>query len=52
VVELARGAEDAGATMINTGIGWHEARADDRDDGAARGVRPVTRRLKGACACR
>jgi 2,4-dienoyl-CoA reductase (NADPH2) len=26
VVELARGVESAGATIINTGIGWHEAR--------------------------
>ncbi len=26
IVELARGIEDAGATLINTGIGWHEAR--------------------------
>ena len=26
VVELARGVESAGATILNTGIGWHEAR--------------------------
>jgi 2,4-dienoyl-CoA reductase (NADPH2) len=26
VVQLARAVEDAGATLINTGIGWHEAR--------------------------
>jgi len=26
VVELAKGVEKAGATIINTGIGWHEAR--------------------------
>jgi len=26
VVELAKGIEAAGATLINTGIGWHEAR--------------------------
>jgi 2,4-dienoyl-CoA reductase (NADPH2) len=26
VIELARGVEAAGATIINTGIGWHEAR--------------------------
>ena len=26
VVELAHKIEDAGATMLNTGIGWHEAR--------------------------
>ena len=26
VIELARAVEDAGATLLNTGIGWHEAR--------------------------
>ncbi|MEW6982485.1 FAD-dependent oxidoreductase [Colwelliaceae bacterium 6471] len=26
VIELAQGIEQAGATIINTGIGWHEAR--------------------------
>src|SRR5690606_18513310 len=26
IVEQARGIEQAGATLINTGIGWHEAR--------------------------
>jgi len=26
VIELAQGVEAAGATLINTGIGWHEAR--------------------------
>ncbi len=26
IVRLARGVEEAGATIINTGIGWHEAR--------------------------
>ena len=26
VVQLARAIEDAGATILNTGIGWHEAR--------------------------
>ncbi|GGA18448.1 NADPH-dependent 2,4-dienoyl-CoA reductase [Neptunicoccus cionae] len=26
VVQLAKAVEDAGATIINTGIGWHEAR--------------------------
>ncbi|MCH2021901.1 MAG: NADPH-dependent 2,4-dienoyl-CoA reductase [Saprospiraceae bacterium] len=26
VVQLAKGLEEAGATIINTGIGWHEAR--------------------------
>ncbi len=26
ILELAKGIEEAGATIINTGIGWHEAR--------------------------
>ena len=26
IVQLARAIEEAGATIINTGIGWHEAR--------------------------
>ena len=26
ILELAKGLEDAGVTIINTGIGWHEAR--------------------------
>jgi 2,4-dienoyl-CoA reductase (NADPH2) len=26
VIELAQAIEAAGATLINTGIGWHEAR--------------------------
>ena len=26
IVELAQAVEDAGATILNTGIGWHEAR--------------------------
>ena len=26
VVQLAKAVEKAGATIINTGIGWHEAR--------------------------
>ena len=40
VVALAKAVEAAGATIINTGIGWHEARVpDDRDHGAARRVR-------------
>ena len=26
IITLGRGVEDAGATLINTGIGWHEAR--------------------------
>jgi hypothetical protein len=26
ILELAKAVEEAGATIINTGIGWHEAR--------------------------
>jgi len=49
VVELARGAEDAGATMINTGIGWHEARVPTIATMVPRAAFAwVTRRLKGA----
>ena len=40
VVQLAKAVERAGATIINTGIGWHEARVPDhRHLGAARGLR-------------
>ena len=39
VVQLAKAIEAAGATLINTGIGWHEADPDDRDVGSARRVR-------------
>jgi 2,4-dienoyl-CoA reductase (NADPH2) len=49
VVELARGAEAAGATMINTGIGWHEARVPTIATMVPRAAFAwVTRRLKGA----
>ena len=49
VVELARGAEDAGASMINTGIGWHEARVPTIATMVPRAAFAwVTRRLKGA----
>jgi 2,4-dienoyl-CoA reductase (NADPH2) len=49
VVELARGAEDAGATMINTGIGWHEARVPTIATMVPRAAFAwVTRKLKGA----
>ena len=30
LVQLAQAIEDAGATVINTGIGWHEARIPTR----------------------
>ena len=47
VVALGKAVEAAGATLINTGIGWHEARdPDHRDDGAARGVRVGHARLR------
>jgi len=48
VVELARAVEDAGATMINTGIGWHEARIPTIATMVPRAAFAwVTRRLKG-----
>ena len=48
VVDLARGIEQAGATMINTGIGWHEARIPTIAAMVPRaGFTWVTRRLKG-----
>ncbi|MCC6869990.1 MAG: NADPH-dependent 2,4-dienoyl-CoA reductase [Burkholderiales bacterium] len=51
VVELARAAEAAGATMINTGIGWHEARIPTIATMVPRGAFAwVTRRLRGAVA--
>ena len=49
VVELAKGVEAAGATLINTGIGWHEARIPTIATMVPRGAFTwVTRRLKGA----
>ncbi len=49
VVELARRVEAAGATLINTGIGWHEARIPTIATMVPRGAFAwVTRRLKGA----
>jgi 2,4-dienoyl-CoA reductase (NADPH2) len=49
VVELAKGVEAAGATLINTGIGWHEARIPTIATMVPRGAFAwVTRRLKGA----
>ena len=38
VVQLAKAIEAASATIINTGIGWHEAHPDHRHHGAARRV--------------
>ena len=48
VVELATAVEDAGATIINTGIGWHEARVPTIATMVPRAAFAwVTRRLKG-----
>ncbi|MGY1455216.1 oxidoreductase [Streptomyces sp. SS8] len=49
VVELARAVEAAGATIINTGIGWHEARIPTIATSVPRGAFTwVTRRLMGS----
>ncbi len=48
VVSLARRVEEAGATMINTGIGWHEARVPTIATVVPRaGFAWVTKRLMG-----
>ena len=48
VVQLARAIEAAGATLINTGIGWHEARIPTIATKVPRGAFTwVTRRLRG-----
>jgi len=48
VVTLAQAVEDAGATMINTGIGWHEARVPTIATMVPRAAFTwVTRRMKG-----
>ena len=48
VVHLAREIEKAGATIINTGIGWHEARVPTIATSVPRGAfTKVTARLKG-----
>ncbi|MCX2967313.1 MULTISPECIES: NADPH-dependent 2,4-dienoyl-CoA reductase [Streptomyces] len=49
VVALARAVEAAGATIINTGIGWHEARVPTIATSVPRGAfTRVTRKLMGA----
>jgi 2,4-dienoyl-CoA reductase (NADPH2) len=49
VVELAQGDRGTGATIINTGIGWHEARIPTIATMVPRAAFAwVTRRLKGA----
>jgi 2,4-dienoyl-CoA reductase (NADPH2) len=48
VVQLARAIEAAGATLINTGIGWHEARIPTIATKVPRAAFAwVTKRLKG-----
>ncbi|MFF0463371.1 oxidoreductase [Streptomyces mexicanus] len=49
VIALARAVEAAGATIINTGIGWHEARIPTIATSVPRGAYTwVTRKLMGA----
>ncbi|MFJ8041346.1 FAD-dependent oxidoreductase [Kitasatospora sp. NPDC096147] len=51
VVELAKAVEAAGATIINTGIGWHEARIPTIATSVPRGAWAwVTKRLMGEVA--
>jgi 2,4-dienoyl-CoA reductase (NADPH2) len=48
VLELARRLEEVGVTMLNTGIGWHEARIPTIATGVPRaGFTWVTKRLAG-----
>ncbi len=48
IVQLAKAIEAAGATIINTGIGWHEARVPTIATSVPRGAFAwVTRKLKG-----
>ena len=47
VVDLAHGLEEAGVTVLNTGIGWHEARVPTIITQVPRGAwRALTARLK------
>ncbi len=49
VVELAHGLEEAGVSVLNTGIGWHEARVPTIITQVPRGAwRSATARLKAA----
>ncbi len=49
VVQLAQAIEHAGATIINTGIGWHEARVPTIATSVPRAAFAwVTRKLKGS----
>ncbi|GBQ93984.1 NADH:flavin oxidoreductase [Acetobacter nitrogenifigens DSM 23921 = NBRC 105050] len=48
VIQLGKAIEDAGATIINTGIGWHEARVPTIATSVPRAAFAwVTQRLKG-----
>ena len=48
IVTLAKAVEEAGATFINTGVGWHEARVPTIATMVPRGAFTwITRRLKG-----
>ncbi|MGY2288593.1 oxidoreductase [Pseudomonas sp. SDO528_S397] len=49
IVQLAKAIEKAGATLINTGIGWHEARIPTIATKVPRGAfSKVTAKLRGA----
>ena len=49
VVQLAKAVESAGATLINTGIGWHEARIPTIATKVPRGAfSKVTAKLRGS----
>jgi 2,4-dienoyl-CoA reductase (NADPH2) len=51
VITLARAVEAAGATIINTGIGWHEARIPTIATSVPRGAYTwVTKKVMGAVA--
>ena len=51
IVQLAKAIEAAGASIINTGIGWHEARVPTIVTSVPRGAFAwVTRKLKGEVA--
>ncbi|MHB8424348.1 MAG: oxidoreductase [Gammaproteobacteria bacterium] len=48
IVTLAKAVEEAGVTLINTGVGWHEARVPTIATMVPRGAFTwITRRLKG-----
>ncbi len=48
IITLAKAVEEAGVTLINTGVGWHEARVPTIATMVPRGAFTwITRRLKG-----